>query len=103
MAGEMLKAMADGGEFSRAQYQAITVAFFRVIETSYVQDKMRPTRAETKRRFEILEQTFRMLRSEDFQWSTQRILDELPRALRAKLDRLPWDPSRLRSLWRPPT
>ena len=102
MAGEFLKAMQQDGHFSREQYTSVTVAFFRVIEQSFVHDKMRPTRAETKRRFEILEQTFRMLRSPEYEWSMQRILDELPRALRAKLDHMPWDPSKMRRLWRAP-
>lgn len=101
MAGEILQALTENGTFNKREYQALTLAFFRTIEKSYVDDKSRPTRAETKRRFEMLEKTFRVLRS-DYSWGMQRILDELPRSLRCQLDGAPWEPQKS-NIWVPPT
>lgn len=102
MAGELLEAMSTDGTFNKALYQRVALTFYRVIEASFVQDRSRVTRDETKRRFELLERTFRMLRN-DFQWGVDRILYVLPKALRAQLDGTAWDPSRESRIWMPPS
>lgn len=57
------------------------------------------TSAEIKRRFDILEKWFRILRG-DKQWGIERTLDALPKALAAELSGLQWEPSD-RALWLP--
>jgi hypothetical protein len=100
MAGELLESMSTDGTFNKALYQRVALSFYRTIEASYVHDRSRPTQAETKRRFEMLEQTFRMLRH-DYQWGVDRILAVLPKALRCKLDGVSWDPGAESRIWTP--
>lgn len=61
------------------------------VRKSYRDDGFKPTANETRRRVQICIDTTRILRK-DLVWSIDRIVNELPRALRAKLDGLPWDP-----------
>lgn len=92
--------MTSDGSFNKGLYQQVCVAFYRTIEASYCDDGSRPTRNETERRFLILERTFRMLRH-DYQWSVERILFVLPRALRAELDGMKFDPAVESRIWTP--
>ena len=59
------------------------------------------TAAEVKRRFNILADWFKVFRG-DMGWSLQRALDELPHALRAKLDGEIYTPNERRQIWAPP-
>lgn len=102
MAGELLASMSKDGTFNRELYQRVTLTFYRTIETSFVDDKSRPTQHETKRRFEILERWLRILRN-DYQWGIDRILFVLPRALRAELDGAQFDPAKESRIWTPPS
>lgn len=77
----------------------VTSRVQQVIAASFA-DGARQTGNEIKRRFGIVEDTIKMLRG-DLGWAYERILDELPKALRAKLDGLPWDPSQSRTVWSP--
>lgn len=99
MAGELLELTMRGNEKLLAR---VVKRFEVVIANSFQEDKSRMTRAEVKRRFEILEKAYRELKNEPFFWSTVRILDALPRALRAKLDGTPWKPEEERTIWTPP-
>lgn len=96
MAGEFLEAATSG---DRALLGRLAKRFAAVIDASFRSDKSRMTRAEVKRRFEILEGVARKLRG-DLGWSWPRILDELPRALRSRLDGIPWEPS-TSTIWAP--
>jgi len=53
--------------------------------------------SEMRRRFEILTNWFRVLRG-DMGYSLQRTLDEMPMALRAELDGVPYVPNQ-RTMW----
>jgi hypothetical protein len=57
------------------------------------------TRAEVKRRFEMCERIWKVLRFEHH-WSVQRVCDHLYRFLLNELDGLTWEPDR-RALWVP--
>ena len=57
------------------------------------------TQAEIKRRFDICLRWFKELRFER-KFSIERCVDEMPKALRAELDGLPYQPHG-RSLWMP--
>lgn len=96
MSGEFLDLAGDP-----TLRRKITGRVQQVIAQSFAKDGARQTGQEIKRRFEIVESTIRMLRG-DLGWAYERILDELPRALRAKLDGVPWDPSENRAIWTPP-
>lgn len=78
----------------------VTSRIQQVLAQSFAQDSARQTANEIKRRFKICEDLIRMLRS-DLGWAYERILNELPKALRAKLDGLHWDPSESRAVWTP--
>lgn len=62
------------------------------VRRSFEEDKSRRTQDEAKRRTRICVAVIRELRN-DMKWSIDRIASELPVALRAKLDGIPWDPS----------
>lgn len=80
----------------------LTSGIANVVAKSYKEDKFRPTDAETKRRFNLCIDVFTMLRKDKaFQWSIERIIAEMPKALRHKLDGTPWDPSKARATWAP--
>ena len=60
-----------------------------------------PSKAEVKRRVEICIDIFRQLRG-DGHWSVEKIVDHLPRFLRAELDGTDWKPeatAMVRSSW----
>lgn len=85
----------------------VTAGIQAAISTSFAEDKvLRPvyTRDEIERRFRMCADIFVTLRK-DLGWSIPRILDEMPRALRAKLDGIPWNPetdkSAQRKVWAP--
>lgn len=75
----------------------VTRALILIIYQSFVEDGSRKTFAETQRRFDICIELFKMLRG-DMHYSIERTLDTIPHALRCKLDRIPWEPSK-RNTW----
>jgi hypothetical protein len=70
-----------------------------VVEASFDQDGSRITQDEVKRRLYLAADLFCELRR-DVKWSVERILNELPNALRSKLDGTPWSPN-AHALWKP--
>jgi hypothetical protein len=101
MAGEMLELAGESREAIGRIVKGIEAAVTR----SYLEDKLRDghvvmTSAEVKRRTNLCVEVARALRAE-LGWSVARIVDELPKALRAKLDGTPWDPKTIRTLWTP--
>lgn len=70
------------------------------LEKSFRADRIKvpPTRAEVVRRTKICLDVARMLKG-DLKWSVDRIVGALPDALRAKLDGLPWEPPKQRTLF----
>lgn len=101
MAGELIAAMRalDGG-LDATQFRRVTARITKTIEGSFIEDRSRITGREVRRRFTICERWFRALRSEHG-WSVPRILDNLPRILRADLDGAPFDPTAERLIWSP--
>lgn len=93
--GELVR-MATEGWTSRT-----VVAVTAAIDRSFDEDAvLRPVRTqdEIKRRFRICIEAMCVLRR-DLHWSMPRILDEIPRALRAKLDGAEWNPETERKTW----
>lgn len=70
--------------------RGIEIAIAKSFRTDTV---LRPvqTRAEVERRFNMCAEIFFVLRK-DLGWSIPRIVDEMPSALRKKLDGAPWAP-----------
>lgn len=64
-----------------------------VVYGSFLVDGSTQTRNEVKRRTELCARWVLTLRK-DCRWSIERILDELPRALRSELDGIPYSPTR---------
>lgn len=58
----------------------------------------RVTRAEMVRRIQLCVKIFRVLRG-DLKWSIERILDSMPKYLRAELDGTAWEPEAKRQSW----
>lgn len=77
----------------------VTIAFMEAIETSFRVDGARQTQSEVKRRFDICAKIFKQLRG-DLKWGIDRIVDRLPRYLRAELDGEKWEPDQ-RVMWVP--
>lgn len=94
MSGEFAELFVD-----KALAKRVLARFAEVIAASFAEDKSRVTMSETKRRFTFCEGVYRDLRS--LGWPYQRILDELPYALRVKLDGGVWNPEHARALWVP--
>lgn len=59
-----------------------------------------PKTEEVKRRGQMCLKIFMALRG-DLAWGVDRILDCLPRYLRAELDNVPWEPEARRATWTP--
>jgi hypothetical protein len=95
MSGEFVELFAD-----RPLRDKVYTRVVQTIQQSFLHDKSRVTTDEVRRRFKICESKLRMLRS-DFGWAYERILDEMPTALRAELDGIPWDPATARMIWSP--
>lgn len=71
------------------------------IQRSFAEDEvLRPvtTRNEVQRRFRLCIEGFCLMRR-DLHWAVPRILDEMPRYLRCKLDGAPWAPDEERKSW----
>lgn len=96
MAKELIKLESEEpGALAR-----LAPAITNVVAASFKQDKSRQTGAEENRRIEICIGFIREMRH-DVGWSTQRIIDEMGKYLRCKLDRIPYVlPTR--TLWSPP-
>lgn len=90
MAGEFV-------ELEPAQALRLIDAIATIVAVSYADDGSRRTMAEDRRRTQICLEMYRMMRRE-FHWSLPRIIDDLPYALRHKLDGTPWSPSQ-RACW----
>lgn len=71
----------------------------RVIGNSFQSHPCTQTRDEVKRRLDLCFELLKVMRG-DMKWSFQRCCDEIPAALRRRLDGGIWEPSR-RSLWMP--
>jgi hypothetical protein len=93
MAGELLDLVTGQDVKLKKRVIARVCA---AIAGSFEQDKSSITQSETRRRFQIVERLMRDLRS--LGWPFERICDELPTALRCKLDGAPWEPS-ARNSW----
>jgi len=80
----------------------VTAAIIGAIAHSFATDLvLRPvkTQAEIRRRFRICVECFCILRR-DLHWAVPHILDELPIALRKRLDGDDWDPKEPGRAWR---
>lgn len=99
MAGEFFEILARG---DKALMRRVLESVQRTIQASFQQDMAKPTHAEVARRFRIVENLFRELRSEHG-WAIERVLGSLPVALRCKLDGVDWDPTKQRMIWAPPS
>lgn len=80
----------------------LTKGIMSAVARSFREDKSRVTQDEINRRGRICVGAAREMRH-DLKLSVDRIVDELPKALRSKLDGIPWDPTKLRALWVPPS
>jgi hypothetical protein len=94
MAGEFA-GLVGSGDVGR-----VTRTFHEAVAKSFEDDKSRITGAEVKRRFNFCCEIFRELRGDE-KWSVQRCLDHLPKFLRCKVDRQPYDPKKVGLLWSP--
>ena len=86
--GELVKLVSED------RVGQVTNSIIKTIRDSFRNDiVLRPvmTQAEIKRRFDVCIRTFVELRR-DLGWSVARILDALPKALRANLDGGTWTP-----------
>jgi hypothetical protein len=72
-------------------------AITSAIAVSFEQDGMRQTQNEIKDRFNHCRGLIGIMRK-DLKWSWQRIEDDLPNALRCKLDKIDWKPN-TRTTW----
>lgn len=95
MAGELVELVIGNDPQLRSK---VTRRIQEIIARSFQDDGSRATQAEVTRRFRILEQLLRDMRS-GFGWAFDRILDEMPAALRHKLDGTPWTPDLKRNCW----
>lgn len=83
----------------------VVLGFEGAIAKSFADDAERDgrvvcmTAAEVKRRFKICAKIFGQLRG-DLKWGITRIVDHLPRYLRAELDGQTWEPDK-RECWLP--
>lgn len=81
------------------QLGQVMARFEEVVMRSLEADGARFTAAEVRRRFQICERLFRVLRG-DLGWGLQRVLDHLPHYLRCELDGQAWEPDRS-ACWMP--
>lgn len=94
MAGELIELVVGNDPNLRFR---VTSRIQQIIARSF-SDGARQTRSEVTRRFRIVELLLREMRA-GFGWPFERILDEMPAALRHKLDGTPWDPHLNRNTW----
>lgn len=76
---------------NRVNLGKTTLGIQTAIELSYAQDGAAITQWETTQRFKHCEKIFKVLRG-DLKWGIDRIIDHLPRYLRAELDGDDWTP-----------
>lgn len=80
----------------------LTRGIQNAVARSFVEDKNpTPTMHEVRRRGAICIEVSRELRG-DLKWTVDRIVGVLSKALRAKLDGIPWNPEKERTIWTPP-
>ena len=77
----------------------VTLAIESAIAASFALDGGTMTDAEVKRRFNMCQNIFKVLRG-DMQWGIERIIDHLPQYLRAELSGASWEPDK-RQCWIP--
>lgn len=95
MAGEFLNLIQEG------QREHVQTMLIRVVKKSFEDDKSRQTQAEVRRRITLCLDGFKMLRGDaKYRWSVDRIVNELPRLLRCRLDGAAYEPD-TRSIWIP--
>lgn len=98
MAGEVLHILRTDPR----QMATIARGIERAVRFSFTEDKSRATGDEMRRRAALCMKFFREARN-DLKWGIERIVDSMPRALRSKLDGVPFDPTaEKRTLWAPP-
>lgn len=95
----MFETQKFSGLVEPANLPRIVDGLTAVIDRSFQQDGATMTRSEVKRRFDICTEIFRQLRG-DLRWGVGRILDHLPRYLRAELNGETWEPEQ-RTMWLP--
>lgn len=83
MSGELVN-------LDQSQLATLSNALQTIVATSFFHDRSRPTNHEDRRRVQLCIELFQIMRR-DGGWSVQRCIDELPFALRCKLDGHPWD------------
>lgn len=83
-------------------YQKLADGIISAVRKSF-QEELKPkaTQSEIRRRVLLCVDIVRELRDGDKPWSWQHIVDELPKALRGKLDGIKWSPEKKRTLWVP--
>ena len=84
---------------SKMELGKITMAIEAAIATSFALDGGTITDSEVKRRFNICQDVFKILRG-DMKWRIERIIDHLPQYLRAELAGSSWAPNS-RQCWVP--
>lgn len=95
MAGEFLNLLQDG------QIGKVQEGLIVIVKKSFKEDKSRETQDEVRRRFRICLDGFKMLRGDaKYKWGVERIMKELPRLLRCRLDGASYEPDN-RSIWMP--
>ncbi len=88
-------------------YTQVGLRLVDIINRSFAEDRLRnplagsQTQSELKRRTKICLDWFLIFRR-DMHFSVARSLDIMPRALRAKLDGLPWEPTETERSWGAP-
>lgn len=94
MAGEFVKLIDS------KQVGAVTLAFTKTIEASFITHPMRVmTQSEVKRRFNICASIFCELRG-NLKWGVQRAVDRVPEYLGKVLNGESWKPD-ARACWMP--
>ncbi len=100
MAGELFN-------LDRGQLRKLSEAVYRAVRESFEEDQkrigrprsVRVTQSEVKRRTQICQKIFAVLRG-DMNWGLQRAIDHISRYLRLELDGVSWEPDQ-RKMWTP--
>lgn len=87
------------GMFEDGKIPSLLYGIEHAVSLSFNEDKMKhPTEHEMKRRVDMCGEIVMELRG-DCGWGLQRIVDALPRYLRARLNGSPLDPKQERTNW----
>lgn len=86
---------------SKRHLGKVTLAIETAIQVSFATNEGTITQSEVKRRFELCQKIFKILRG-DLKWGIERIIDHLPQYLTAELNGSDWDPgTQQRQCWIP--